>query len=506
MNQVTATKSHAQSTAAAAPPQTIQDLPAGIREKIFSELSATEALSVRLVCKEWNVIISGDRLRNFFLHRDFTDCTDCPCIENAQQTYILMSNIDHGKCHRQDLEGSMQTPIIYADGLIIYGSGLPYLDQTIRILDTRTGDCLTIRVNTKPASLVSMNFETLVYAEGFIFAAHEKQPLILGWDARTGDKIAEIKTRGIVGHLVYNDGMFFLSFADNHTNVDAGIWDTVEIWDFNSRLKTRTETPAEQSTLEADPECVTQTLPPEVMQIIFSKLRVPDASRARIVCRDWNTMINDIPLWRLFLNRDIELRKNSSSIENPKETYILQSNLKNTKYTSLIYTLSDRRPPLCFAENKIIYAAKDQTIKVCDAVTGDCIGTLEGNGANAVKELVYANGKLLSLCRDYMLTIWDIETGDCCTHKDPYLSPQSLQSLTYGDGRVFMGDMEGKITSYDLEEGRLINTLQGKGMIHRLSYADGILYCSYMCHPSEMWDFNHGEAVEQSAEDKEKQT
>ncbi len=508
MNEVTATKSRTQSTAAATPPQTIQDLPADIREKIFSELSATEALSARLVCKEWNVIISGDRLWNFFFHRDFKECTHSPGIGNARQAYILQSNIDHGKYLRQDLEGSFQTPILYVDGLIIYGNALPYLYQTIKILDTRSGDCVTIQSKPTSDQFVAFKFEALVYAEGFIFAATDNRPLIIGWDARTGDKIVEIKTRGIVDRLVYKDGMFFISFKDNLSNHEADIWNTVEIWDFNPKQKTRTEVLTEQWTLEAAPECGIQELPKEILFKIFCELKASEAAIARLVCKDWNTMISDSHLWRLYLNRDMELRKSSSSIENPRDTYILHSNLRRGVYTVLTHEFSDRHPPLCFAENKIIYAAKDKTIKVCNAVTGDCIKTLEGNEKN-IEKLVYANGKLLSISLNNYLTIWDIETGESIAHEKPYLS---ADSFTYGDGRLFVGNRRGEVTIYDLE-GRLINTLQGQSFIHQLSYTNGILFCSYMSHLSEMWDFNHGEPAEQIAddassqvEDKEKQT
>ena len=64
-------------------------------------------------------------------------------------------------------------------------------------------------------------------------------------------------------------------------------------------------------------------------------------------------------------------------------------------------------------ENTIASASWDETIKIWDIITGNCLKTLVGH-SGIVSFLVKVNGnKIASASGDKTMKIWDIITGNC---------------------------------------------------------------------------------------------
>lgn len=482
------------------PSSCFQGLPESVKEKIFSELPVPDAVRVRRVCREWHQIMDSSLLWNFFLHRDFPDAPRLSNLENPQENYVVhfhtamgksltAFNMARGRFLQQDLDFSYQTPILYENRHIICGCDRYVHQQSLRIFSTATEKLHEISLKTHYPACI--NFNTLAYAHGFIIAASERQPYVAIWNPHTGEE-RKIKIKGIAETLGYHDGRLLLSYADNEANQENNLYTTIEILDFNPKKEAKNDiVPIEDNAQEEPllPESTSdftiQALPPEILSEIFGILAAGDTYNVRLVCSQWNEIINAPSLWRDFFHRDFGSLVKISAQENPQETYSVSSNLEKGRYASLSCEIPGRIHPPCIADGKIAYVSKDKKIHVIDALSGSCIYSLEAP-LSGVEKLAYAHGKLLILSKNYEVIIVDMKTGQSIKHKIPC---QIFACMTYGDGKLFVGNMSGKISIFD-STGNLVQTLQGKGKVcQSLTYSNGILFCSYYDHISEMWDF-----------------
>ena len=153
-----------------------------------------------------------------------------------------------------------------------------------------------------------------------------------------------------------------------------------------------------------------QALPQELLIHIFSGLNAQRTCACSLVCKEWRELSQDNILWRgLFTSMFPTC--NPSGIENFQKAYQDQhtaySNLANGVYAS--HTLTGHtRGVSCLAviDGKLVSGSWDNTIKVWDLKTDQCLHTLTGH-TDGVSSLAVIDGKLVSGSLDNTIKVWE---------------------------------------------------------------------------------------------------
>ena len=110
----------------------------------------------------------------------------------------------------------------------------------------------------------------------------------------------------------------------------------------------------------------------------------------------------------------------------------------------------------------VVSGSYDNSIKVWDVNSGDCLRTLDGhsNWVNAVA--LSADGRtVVSGSYDNSIKVWDLNSGDCLRTLGGHSSGVSAVALS-ADGRtVVSGSSDNSIKVWDLNSGDFLRTLDG---------------------------------------------
>jgi WD40 repeat protein len=113
---------------------------------------------------------------------------------------------------------------------------------------------------------------------------------------------------------------------------------------------------------------------------------------------------------------------------------------------------------------RAISGSCDQTLRVWDLATGECLSTLVGHTARVLSVAVMADGlRAVSASDDQALRIWDVERGECLrTLAKQTMAIRSLTSIA--DGRlVLSASLDGTLRVWDFDAGKCLRTLKGHG-------------------------------------------
>jgi WD40 repeat protein len=64
-------------------------------------------------------------------------------------------------------------------------------------------------------------------------------------------------------------------------------------------------------------------------------------------------------------------------------------------------------------DGRIVSGSRDNTLRVWDSDTGDCLRVLEGHTAAVRTVAALENGRVLSGSSDCTLRVWDVDRGRC---------------------------------------------------------------------------------------------
>ena len=81
------------------------------------------------------------------------------------------------------------------------------------------------------------------------------------------------------------------------------------------------------------------------------------------------------------------------------------------------------------ADNKLASGSLDNTIKIWNLETGECIRTLAGHSMAVVSLQLLENNKLASGSEDKSIRIWNVDTGECISTLSGSNEVLSLQLL-----------------------------------------------------------------------------
>lgn len=147
----------------------------------------------------------------------------------------------------------------------------------------------------------------------------------------------------------------------------------------------------------------------------------------------------------------------------------------------------------------IASASEDQTIKLWDALTGNCLKTFKGH-KNAVFSITYnQTGNLLaSGCYDGTIKIWNIDNGKCIKTLEGHTG--GVRALFfdefYPSEYLFSASIDGTVKKWNIEKGECLKTFTG--------HTSGIMCMDYFNHKiitgsadktAKLWNYDTGECL-----------
>ena len=113
---------------------------------------------------------------------------------------------------------------------------------------------------------------------------------------------------------------------------------------------------------------------------------------------------------------------------------------------------------------KIVSGSIDNTLKVWDLESGQCLATFEGHASGVWGVAVTPDGsKAVSGSTDMTLNVWDLESGQCLATLRGHPSSAPAVAVTPDGKRVVSGSSDKTLKVWDLESGRCLATLDGHG-------------------------------------------
>lgn len=242
--------------------------------------------------------------------------------------------------------------------------------------------------------------------------------------------------------------------------------------------------------------CPIQKLSDELMLNIFGYLNPSEASQARAVCWNWNILLVDNHLWKLFLHRDFPLCNQTIEIEkslgNYKNCCVLRSNLAKGVYTQ--HTLKGHKGDVCaihYHKGLLFSSSYDSTIKIWDLRTMTCSHTLEGH-RDGVTSFVVDDERLYSASYDGTIKVWDLRTNTCTLTLEGHR--HEVNSLISVEGVLFSGSRDNTIRSWsDINpDVRPTTLVEHNGISRPIIHAHGMLISGSFERKLKIWDVQTG--------------
>ena len=239
-------------------------------------------------------------------------------------------------------------------------------------------------------------------------------------------------------------------------------------------------------------------LPPELLLNILEKLGLKDNRACSLVCKQLKAVADDDSLWRLLFARDFQpsadLPNTGDSLEAYKGRHILPSNLRNGVFASRF--LAAHRDQVCslvLANGLLCSRSLDETIRIWNVRTDECMRTLEGY-AGRVHDFFVANGLLFSGSFGGTIKIWDLRSGECKRIFEGHAG--EVTSLTVADHLLFSGFADGTIKIWNYQTGVCLRTLDAHTIeVNSLSFSDGMLFSRSADSTIKVWELRSGECL-----------
>ena len=129
----------------------------------------------------------------------------------------------------------------------------------------------------------------------------------------------------------------------------------------------------------------------------------------------------------------------------------LQTLKGHKKCVECVAVLPDRR---------VVSGSWDGTLRVWDATTGQCLQTLEGHKYGIACVAVLSDGRVVSGSDDTTLRVWDTATGQCLQTLYGHKLPITCVAV-FPDGRVISGSDDHTLRVWDAATRQCLQTLTG---------------------------------------------
>ncbi|KAG0200032.1 hypothetical protein BGX28_006791 [Mortierella sp. GBA30] len=344
------------------------------------------------------------RLKAFRGHTDGVMCLQFDesfLITGSYDNTAKVWNIETGECLRTLSGHALCVRALHFDeAKLITGS----MDRTLKIWNYHTGQCIrTLQGHTD--GVVTLDFDSRILASGSVDAT------IKIWNFATG----ECST--LKGHC---DLVNKVQIYKKKLLVSASDDTTVKLWDIAKRTCLRTF-----NGHVGRVQCL-QTSGDALISIIADRIRrrPQDGPLSQGVSGPTATISPGVPTTLCSINR-------SGVTDNIPPSPLHDPNSDTEKRTMM---------------SIIITGGLDNTLKIWDVETGECLNTLFGH-VEGVWSLAFDKLRIVSGSLDRTIKVWDTESGRCLYTLTGHEGPVTCVGL--GDTRIVSGSDDGVVFVWD---------------------------------------------------------
>lgn len=148
---------------------------------------------------------------------------------------------------------------------------------------------------------------------------------------------------------------------------------------------------------------------------------------------------------------------------------------------------------LVMSNNTLFSASSDKTIKIWDAQSLECLGTMTGH-TSGINSIVLRGGgggssdpTLISASNDHTIKLWDVSTSQVI-HTIEGIDSEILD-VCFGDGMIFASTYDARIIAFDANSGSQIATMLGHAWeVWKLNFSQGAIFSGSFDHTIKRWD------------------
>ncbi|KAF9437461.1 hypothetical protein BGZ76_000611 [Entomortierella beljakovae] len=326
-------------------------------------------------------------------HTDGVMCLqfdDSFLITGSYDNTVKVWNIETGECLRTLTGHVMCVRALHFDeAKLITGS----MDRTLRVWNYHTGQCIrTLQGHTD--GVVTLDFDSRILASG------SADTTIKIWNLYTGECSTLKGHRDLVNKVQIYKRKFIVSASDDTT---------VKLWDIDARTCIRTFTGHVGRV-----QCL-QSSGDALISIIAERIRQRPQNGSSSQPRSQGGMTAAV----CSISR-------SGIVENTPPSPLHDPNSDTEKRDTSI----------------IVTGGLDNTLKIWDIETGECLNTLFGH-VEGVWSLAFDKLRIVSGSLDHTIKVWDTESGRCLYTLSDHQGPVTCIGL--GDTRIVSGSDDGVV-------------------------------------------------------------
>lgn len=396
-------------------------------------------------------------------------------------------------------------------------------DQTVKVWDTQTGECLVTLQGNDPMWTV------LWMPDQRTLASTSSQGLLQLWDTETGKCVRVMRAHNstiwaLISHPTrpfvatgseeqnvkfwstetwdclktlqgYDNGILTLALSPDGQTLAVGAQDqTVRCWNLKTRTCTRILRDRTNCTWKVGWHPQRQKLAIGGLDGSFNiwdvatsdYLKVKHGALGVVHTLAWcpdgihlaitTTSDFSVRIWNVETQECIQILQGSLSLINclvwsPDGQFLATGGFDNTVQVwdvqtgSCLHTLQEHLntiPWITWSPDgrQLASASRDQTVRVWDAMTGQCLRVLQGQTCFWTVEWSADGKKLVSASQDGKIHIWDVSTDECLKVLQGHTTGIRRVLWAEQDSVLISGGADGLIELWDAKTGQALGTLQ----------------------------------------------